>query len=172
MAEAAIKLEPEKPICVICLEEPFLPVRYTVHGINKEGKLVYKFCPAGKRSFCCLTCIRAYCSTFEGYVIKCPWRCCEGIKPSKPYLMYGEPNRKPEDYAEKFLWDSLDAYGVFNKKCNRCDHMCASMEEARDHPRKACPKRKIPCSGCQTLVMFEDIENHRLECLFASFRLL
>ena len=105
MAEA----DSQKPVCALCLEEPFLPVRYTVHGINKEGKLVYKFCPAGKRSFCCLTCIRAYCSSSEDSITTYPWGCCEGIKPSKPRLMYGEPNRKPDDYAEKFLWDSLDA---------------------------------------------------------------
>ena len=170
--------------CAICLCPAFLPVRLNnltviFNEISDEHELKVEHCPVSSRSPCCLTCIREFYHKTNGdeiiidfKYVKCPWNCCNGIMAPKPYLMYGEFRRKPEDYAEDCFWKVLNTYDLFNKKCNRCDHMCASMEEARDHPRKACPKRKIPCSGCYSLVMFEDIENHTLECLDARFKLL
>ena len=170
--------------CAICLCPAFLPVRLNnltviFNEISDKQELKVEHCPVSSRSPCCLTCVREFYHKKNGdekiidfKYVKCVWGCCNGFMPPKPHLIYGEHNRKPEDYAENCLWKILNTYGVFNKQCNCCYHMCASMEEARDHPRKACPKRKIPCSGCRKLVMFEEIETHRLECLFASFRLL
>ena len=150
--------EDPKYLCIICQNQPFLP---TCINIYKNGDFIRQ-CPASIKSPLCLTCIRHYNEYSRDFVYRCPWRCCEGNKIKPTYLMYGFPKRAPADYAELMLWSVMDTYGIFNLKCNKCEHVCATMEEARDHPRLVCPKRKISCKMCHVAYCVGD--GH--ECIY------
>ena len=179
-----IILDPRKDYsdCAICCNKLFLPVTLNVfqqdpndfnHRHNPNGKLDYKKCPAIVCNPCCLSCIRDYITFQEGPEIKCPFRCCEGYKYFKPtYLNYGTLPRLPKDYAEYTFWHQQFTLGKLNQKCNRCNHDCETFDETLNHLRKDCPKRKLPCKLCKTLISFDEIDTHNLTCIFKNFTYL
>jgi len=167
-----IKPDPTKVFtCFICCCLSFLPTTFHVYlqdpndfnrRQNPKREVDFKKCPATVCNPCCLSCIRDYITFQEGPEIKCPFRCCEGYKYFKPtYLNYGTLPRLPKDYAEYTFWHEQFTLGKLNQKCNRCEHVCISFDETLDHLRKDCPKRKLPCKICKTLICFDEIDTHK-----------
>jgi len=168
------KMSLSKPMCPICLNEPFLPVSWNnIKEKMVRGQPIYlEKCPAANKNPICLTCVRDYLNSQEGDRAQCPSRCCYGYKGLDLYQTYGFVLRTKKEYAEDCMWTLLDSYGVLNKQCNRCEHICETLEETLNHLRKDCLKRKIPCGGCKGLVPFNEIDVHKLSCEFARFKIL
>lgn len=163
--EKNIKKVTKTPRCPICFENPFCPVstntwKTDVLGIKKSTK-----CPSTMRNPLCLTCARQHFITKlnNGNPLKCPYNCCTSEKPSNNEIcmLYGEPSRDKTDPADIYTWGLLDAYGVLNKICPRCNMECANLEEVRDHNREKCPERLLPCTKCNKLVKFKNIDDHK-----------
>ena len=146
----------------ICYENPFCPV-----SINIWEGIRYTKCPATLRNPLCLTCARAHFikRIDDGYKLACPYNCCESELPSinEVFRLYGEPTRKKNDPADIYTWGLLNAYGVLNRVCPRCNIECADLESVIDHNRKVCSERLIPCKKCNVLVKFKNIDAHKEE---------
>lgn len=163
-----------KPICPVCCDEPFLPTTLNIFkkDMPKGEVLGIKKCPATNKNPICLTCIRDFINSQIGDNLVCPYKCCLGYKAPKLYQTYGHNLRSSSDYAEDCMWTIMDSYNVLNKKCNRCEHTCETLEETLNHLRKDCIKRKIPCNYCKVLVPFDAQEDHKVICNLAHFHIL
>ena len=164
LIDSKVKIAAEKkPVCPICLENPFCPVCINILH-ERDGMKWYAKCQATLRNPCCLTCVRAHFITKinDGSDLVCPYRCCVSKKPSnnQVFLLYGEPARGPHDPADIYTWSLLDAYGVLNRVCPRCNIECTDLESVINHNKKDCPERLIPCKKCKVLVKFKDIDDH------------
>ena len=163
-----------KPICPVCCDEPFLPTTLNIFKKDfADGDVKgIKKCPATNKNPICLTCIRDFINAQIGDALVCPYNCCHGYKGPRLFQTYGHSLRSNTDYAEDCMWTMMYSYNVLNKKCNRCDHTCDTLEETLNHLRKDCIKRKIPCNYCKVLVPFDEQEVHKLSCSLASFKLI
>ena len=163
-----------KPKCPICLCEIFLPVTWNniIQKMERGQSIKLLKCKATSKNPMCLTCARDYLNSQIGDKAMCPMRCCNGYKGLELFQTYGDIVRTKTDFAEDCMWTLMDSYGVLNKKCNRCEYTCITLEETLNHLRKDCIKRKIPCGGCRILVPFDEISIHKLSCRFARFKLL
>ena len=49
-------------------------------------------------------------------------------------------------------------------ECRICQENCGTVCALGMHIKNSCPRRKVMCETCNTLIVFEDLEKHKEQC--------
>ena len=164
----------EEHVCGICSRTPSIPIilrGYPPNSTKKRPKSDSKerACPWSQQKPVCLECGRAHiikATKEKRNFVKCPGGCCfitvnDGVPIRKKY---GDLDRRDDDPPHLAMYIAMDAHGIGNTVCRRCDKDCGSILELVKHNRTDCTFTKVKCDLCQLMIPRKYVEAHKENC--------
>jgi len=166
---------PTSQSCPLCLvSPPNMPVPFIAYPANSVGTKPrvdseLRTCPYSQKNPVCLECARRfYRNALDNRRrnIKCLGRCCfSDMKDGTPmWGRYGEPGRTANDSPCPAMYAMMDANGIGDTKCRKCEKDCGTMAELVKHNRSGCRDTCIQCNLCQKRVPKEHMDEHKTLC--------
>ena len=164
-------LPPEGHVCGLCLEIPSIPISFQAFPRNGTRKETSKLrtCPYSKVNPTCLSCGRAHiiqATKANRKSVRCLGNCCiipvnDGVPIRKKY---GDPDRGDDDPPHLALYSTMDAHGIGDTVCRRCNKDCGSILDLVKHNRSDCTQKKEKCDVCKLMILNNQFEAHKQNC--------